>query len=88
MEMRSIKKEKPNYELPMNEGMLPHLSLSLKALPEAKDWKIGEKYNLALQVRQKMINENDVHFEIVKIGVEESDAMEDKPEKKTKRYSE
>lgn len=52
--MRKIKPESYN-EGPMSlekREFYPHLHLSLKHLPEAEKWKIGETYYVLLELKQ------------------------------------
>lgn len=60
----------------------PTINLSLKDLPEAKDWKVGETYNVSFKLKQVSKNESKnggtVTFEICGRHVEdEEDTGED-----------
>lgn len=91
MKMRTVKPMQMKDMAMPSSGIMPSLHIPLNNLPEAKDWKIGEKYTLAVEVKQTSIDKDSVRFEITKIGVEESDAAEtpseNKADKKTKRYA-
>lgn len=76
----------------INEKVLPRLDLSLKDLPEAKDWEVGKKYPLDLEVKmtgmhQSKNSDGRVEFEIVKIGVEE-DENEEEMDSEDEEYGE
>lgn len=100
--MRKIEGEKRrNVESPVfdvsagkNEVTYPHFYISIKHLPEAKDWKIGSTYDVTLRLRQvgmsirqsKGEDRGDADFEI--IGIDPKGAVSNKPEKSPgKRYS-
>ena len=65
--------------------ILPSFTLSEKDLPAMKDWKVGEKYNLCVEVEMKKAMKGDEYpmygqeddkkvkgtFDIVSVGVEE-----------------
>jgi len=74
--------EKPSK----NEMYYPHLDLNSEQLPEIKDWKVGQKYTLVVEVKatRKSMNERegneakeDMCFEIHKIGVKENEKSND-----------
>lgn len=53
----------------------PSFNVSLKDLPIAKTWKVGEKYSIEMEVRQSEMfqgknQEGNVTFEILKIAGE------------------
>lgn len=69
--------DKPMEVGPSTKEYFPTLNLKLTDIPEAKDWKIGGKYTISLQVEQTAIRQSkekngggDVTFEIkgIKIG--------------------
>jgi len=61
------------------------LSLSSKDLPQIKDWKVGDEYELIIKVRQKNVHVMempnhtkmiDATFEVTDIMVPEEDTMD------------
>lgn len=60
--------------------MKPHLTVPVKMVPEAEDWKVGEEYEVTLKVTQKALRELEtgdleVTFEINEIEADgESDS--------------
>ena len=84
--------EEMSIESPSKKDMFyPHLDLDSKQLPEIKDWKVGQKYRLIIEVKatRKAMNERegkeakeDMCFEIHKIGVGEKEmSSEEKTDK-------
>ena len=70
--MRTIKGE--NYGMDMPRQMLPSFRLTVKDLPEIKDWKVGKSYTLKLQVKQVSADEFEnqplaARFELEKVEV-------------------
>ena len=60
----------------------PRFTVPMDMIPEAKDWKVGEKYEISLTVVQKEVREltpgkNEVTFEIEEIEVEMKEDEED-----------
>lgn len=61
----------------------PKLTISLKDLPEAGKWEIGQEYELGLKVKQTSLRKEkdgsgDVTFDIIAVDPEEDDEdMED-----------
>lgn len=83
--LKKVKGTKMKMEQsPMRE--LPSFSLSEKDLPELKDWEVGKKYNLEIEVEQigkeknsyMTDNKNEImgRFKIVKIKAENSEEVE------------
>lgn len=73
--------------LSKNTRILPTVRLTDEDLPEIKDWKVGEKYTLVMEVEQLSMRQGDewqganskdkrIHatFKITDVGVEEPDA--------------
>lgn len=62
-----------NGKMPKMKEHKPRFHVSVSKLPVAKDWKVGEKYKLMLEVRQVMrmqdelMDEDTVGFEILSI---------------------
>jgi hypothetical protein len=75
--MRTLTAEKhPIYDEPVRP--LPSFSLTEKELPEIKDWKVGEKYTLMMEVEQVSASKDEyskgpltARFKICKIGEKE-----------------
>ncbi len=61
-------KPKKYSESDFNKPHLPHFGISTDQLPISKDWKIGEKYEIKMVVKQTSIDEHSVGFEILEIG--------------------
>lgn len=79
-------KEMNLKELSPRGSMRPHLHLSFEDLPEAKNWKVGETYEVGLKVKQTAMHQEEgteggASFEIVGVMVEKSNP-------KPKRYGE
>lgn len=53
------------------------LRIPLKSLPIAKDWKVGEKYHIELDVTQESISKEEVVFVVDKVGTEEDEDYEE-----------
>lgn len=73
--MREIKgkKAKALYdEVARKDLIYPELHIDLKYLPEAKTWKIGQEYPIALKVKMRSMREDEASgnagFDIVAIG--------------------
>lgn len=67
-------------DYPSKPDFRPSFSLSEKDLPEIKDWKIGQKYMLEMEVEMVSASKNEYgrslhqsRFKIIKIGTEEED---------------
>ncbi len=64
--------EKPSK--PKVHKYYPSFTIPLKDIPAAKDWEVGEEYEVSLVVRQtamrKDANSSSVSFEILKIKPE------------------
>jgi len=78
--MRTIKGE--NYGMDMPRQMLPSFRLTVKDLPEIKDWKVGKSYTLKLQVKQVSADESEnqplaARFELEKVEVVKSTTDEE-----------
>ncbi len=83
--MRTLKEEKANsvYDMPR---MLPSFSLTEKELPEIKDWNVGHKYTLVVEVEMVSSSKDEYgkspltsRFKIHKVGEKE---IMDEDEKK------
>ncbi len=78
MKTRTIKPARP-LDMPMvsNAKSYPRLTISYKDLPEAKDWKVGETYELEVSVKlvgQRMDEySNEASFEIHSVAVDNDD---------------
>ena len=62
----------------MDDKHLPSITLSLKDIPAAKGWEVGNKYTIELQVKQTGKHEEKqgngrVTFDILKVGTENED---------------
>ena len=75
MDKPKMRRVKPiEYDMPrVGEGMEVRLTIPLKSLPEAKDWKVGEKYHIELDVTQEAISKKEVTFMVDKVGTEEDE---------------
>jgi len=51
IEIKKIKKEMLP-DIAEYAERYPHFGIDMKHLPEAKEWKVGETYYIALQIRQ------------------------------------
>ena len=102
LKIRPIKGEKMKESPLMMESTAdtvryPYFSIELKYLPEAKDWKIGEKYTIMLEIKQTGININSskrgeygsAQFDVVGISpcTEDDEEKEDTEDAPTERYS-
>ena len=78
---------------PVDTTMLPSFSVTTKDLPEAKDWKVGNKYVVKMEIIltsqsrhnydfPDMNKDTRCGFDIVKIGLEDSNSEEEKSGKK------
>lgn len=92
----NLKKIKPkNFGRITEVAELPHypsFNVSLKDLPIAKDWKVGQKYSIEMEVRQSQMyqsknQEGNVTFEILKIAGESLEEELSENEKEDKNYS-
>ena len=48
---------------PVMSKMMPTVSLDAEDLPEIKDWRVGEKYKLELEVEQVSASKDDYMME-------------------------
>ena len=55
--------EKPMTTTPVIQKMMPTVSLDAGDLPEIKDWKVGGKYKLELEVEQVSASKDDYMME-------------------------
>ena len=66
----------------------PSFSVELSEIPEAKNWEVGETYQVCLEVMQKSLRidekKEEVTFEIHKIGVMDS-LKKEKPSDQMKK---
>lgn len=84
MKTRIIKPKRMSemYNSPMSpaDKIYPQLTLSFTDLPEAKDWEVGEIYEIEMTVKQVRTNEDEnggtVTFEIRKVAIDEDDIEE------------
>lgn len=64
-----------------NEKHYPTLSLSIRDIPEIKDWKVGETYNVALELKQVSMSQHKegggASFEILGYRIEDDEDYED-----------
>lgn len=62
----------------------PKLTLSFKDLPEAKDWKVDETYELELEVKMVGLRydeySQEATFEIHEVGIEDEAGEDDEEE--------
>ena len=81
MTMRSLKS--PTHENIEMADYLPEFSVDEKKLPEAKNWKIGKKYKMEVEVemvgshKEEYSKEKEIkhRFKITKIGVDDDEKM-------------
>lgn len=67
--LRKLVIKKANSFLPMKEDSYPQrVTFSFKNLPEAKNWKNGEKYQLILEVEQISSTKDNSTFQVNKVG--------------------
>jgi hypothetical protein len=56
-----------------NKKIFPHFRMELKHLPEAKKWKVGDDYTIAIKMTQTGLSisrfQNDAEFDIKAIKV-------------------
>lgn len=83
--MRKIKPKTLDYKTPSVAGLkseksqpiYPTFRLDLQHIPEAKDWKVGETYNVEMTVKMVGISQsrydNSAEFEIHEIETGEPD---------------
>lgn len=58
--MRAVKPKDPKAEIEMDrDWSLPHITFTHEQLPEMKDWKVGEKYTLEVEVEMEMIGKHN-----------------------------
>lgn len=48
-------------------NVLAMLHLPISSIPDAKNWKIDEEYEVTLKVRQIMLSRNEVGFEVIDV---------------------
>lgn len=86
--MRKITPESPKEmygEMPMNSDakvLYPTICFDTNTLPEAKDWKVGTTYKLALEItmtgtsqRKGRDGKETGHFDFDVVGIEPGDAV-------------
>lgn len=84
--IRRIKKKemKDRIEKPSDDMYLPSLYMDMDSIPEAKEWEVGGKYRLVVDVTMSGMRQDDhggtVDFKVEGVGVEE------RKTKKVKRY--
>lgn len=78
--MRTLKPSVSSTSMDMSH-MLPSFSLTVKDLPEIKNWKVGNKYKLEIEVEQTSMAKEEymqdqpltARFRITKIKANEED---------------
>jgi|SRR3990167_2890314 len=69
MHLKKIKVDEMQGVMPNPMSWPPSFSINAKQMPEIKDWEVGKKYRLVIEVEQKSKNERedslDASFEIV-----------------------
>lgn len=67
-----------------NKPIYPRITLSVKDIPEIKDWKVGETYEVELTLKQVGVSnneyENSASFEIRAVSVEDPDEEDEEDE--------
>lgn len=88
--MKTIKPEPMNM-MDDYSHMLPSFSLTEKNLPEIKDWKVGKKYKLEIEVEMVSVSKNEygnspmtARFKVHKVGKEDLMSEEEKQGRKGK----
>lgn len=85
--MHKVKGESFGMDMPAKKTrILPTIRLTDEDLPEIKDWKVGEKYTLVMEVEQISMRQGDewqgadnkdkrIHatFKITNVGVEDAE---------------
>lgn len=89
--MKTLKPEAMETSMADHSYMLPTFSLTEKDLPAIKDWKVGKKYKLEIEVEQISVSKNEygrspmtARFRIHKVG--EKDLMTDEEKSGRKGY--
>ena len=64
-----------------SEKYYPRLTLKLKDIPEAKDWEVGETYDLIVEAKMSELaihsdKEGRVEFEVKRVGYMDDDMEE------------
>ena len=84
--MRKIKPEtmkEAKAEVP-SRPLYPHFSIGMEHLPEAKNWEVGKKYRIALQMKmtgkniEQRVGKDWSHAEFDIIGIEASLSQKEK----------
>jgi hypothetical protein len=81
--LRKIVAKSPGLDLPMKtENYRQEIRFSFKDLPEAKNWKVGEEYQITLEVEQVSMDKDGARFAIEKVGTKKivDTAKEEKKE--------
>lgn len=65
----------------------PDFHLDVSKLPIAKDWKVGEKYTIQLEVEQMSVNKHTVGFKIIKAKEVDEPSFTDQPKNKFMKES-
>lgn len=79
MSMKTLEKPKQTYGHDDYFRSLPSFSLTASELPAVKDWKVGSKYTLTIEVEMTSASKNEYQkeltagFQITKIGEEDSE---------------
>lgn len=69
MKIHNVKPIKMEEKMSGEEPQYPMLHLSMKDLPEMKNWKIGGSYEVAMELEQDSISKDGGSFLIKKIKV-------------------
>ena len=57
--MRAVKPKDHKMEMEVDKDWsLPHITFTHEQLPEMKDWKVGEKYTLEVEVEMETIGKH------------------------------
>ena len=87
--LKKIKQPEMSHEMPLPTG--PTFYIDANQMPEIKDWEVGKKYRLVVEVEQKSRNERedmiDGSFEIVAYKHLADKKMENMDDKEFEEYS-
>ena len=83
--MHTIKGESMGVAMEASARMLPSFSLTEKDLPAIRNWQVGKKYKLEVEVEQVSMSKDEygkspmtAHFKIHKVGEKEVLSEEEK----------
>ncbi len=79
--MAKIKVKKIKSDAPVSMEYYPEFTLDVSQLPEMKDWEVGKKYDLEVQVEMTGMNKSQYDtenklkgsFKILKVSIGEDD---------------